>query len=146
MIIKETLVKDVMRTPVITISSDAGLDRALLMMQSQRIRHLPVVEDGMLVGIISSRELRLSMLETEGPAGAPKGYYLPALRKVRESMVPKVLTALPAMPLANAAIIMSERKIGALPVVEPGTKKVVGIITDADMLRLLAKILKQKGT
>src|SRR5260221_9428287 len=106
-----------MRTPVITISQEAGLDRALLIMRSQRIRHLPVLDDaGEMVGIISDRDLRLSMLEMEGPASAPKGYYLPALTKVKNVMITTVFSATPTMPLANAATIMSERKLGALPV------------------------------
>lgn len=144
--LKEASVSDHMRTPAVTISAEAGLDRALLIMRSQRIRHIPVVEDGVMIGVVSDRDLRLSMLEMEqGPSGAPKGYYLPALTKVRSVMVTNVLTASPAMPLANAATIMSERKIGCLPVVDPSTRKVIGIITETDMLRLLAKLLKQKG-
>jgi acetoin utilization protein AcuB len=144
---KEALVKDHMRTPVLTISAEAGLDRAMLIMRSQRVRHLPVVEDDhKMVGLISDRDLRLSMQEMEqGPSGAPKGYYLPALTKVRSVMVTNVMTATPDMPLANAATIMSERKIGALPVVDTSSKQVVGIITETDMLRLLTKLLKQKG-
>lgn len=136
-----------MRAPVITISSEAGLDRALLIMRTQRIRHLPVVDEAHnLIGLISDRDLRLSMQEIEqGPSGAPKGYYLPALTKIKTVMVANVLTAGPDMPLANAATIMSERKIGALPVLEPGSRKLAGIITESDLLRLLVKILKQKG-
>ena len=145
--VKEAVVKDVMRAPVITISAEAGLDRALLIMRTQRIRHLPVVDENhALIGLISDRDLRLSMQEMEqGPAGAPKGYYLPALTKVKNCMVTNVLTAAPDMPLTNAATIMSEKKIGALPVLEPGSKKLAGIITESDLLRLLVKILKQKG-
>jgi acetoin utilization protein AcuB len=146
-LLKETLVKEHMRSPVFTVASEAGLDRALSIMRMQRIRHLPAVEDGQMVGIISDRDLRLSMVEMEqGPAGAPKGYFLPALTKVKTVMIKNVLTAYPDMPLANVAIIMSERKIGALPVLEPGSKKLVGIITESDLLRLLVKFLKQKGS
>src|ERR1700748_2903393 len=103
------LVKDFMRSPVITISVEAGLDRALMIMRTQRIRHLPVVDDsGQMVGLISDRDLRMSMLEMEqGPSGAPKGYYLPALTKVSTVMVESVLTTNPEMPLANAVTIMS---------------------------------------
>jgi acetoin utilization protein AcuB len=145
---KDLFVKDLMRSPVFTISADAGLDRALTIMRTQRIRHLPVVEEtGQMAGLISDRDLRLSMQEFEqGPSGSPKGYYLPALTKIRAVMVSNVLTATPDMPLANAATIMSERKIGCLPVLDPGTKKVAGIITESDMLRLLSRMLKQKGT
>lgn len=140
------VVKDHMRSPVITISAEAGLDRAMLIMRTQRIRHLPVVNEAHeLLGLISDRDLRLSMQEMEqGPSGAPKGYYLPALTKVRNVMVTNVLTAAADMPLSNAATIMSERKIGALPVLDQN-KKIVGIITESDLLRLLVKILKQKG-
>lgn len=141
-------VKDFMRTPVVTISSEAGLDRALMIMRTQRIRHLPVVDDnGQMVGLISDRDLRLSMLEMEqGPGGAPKGYYLPALTKVSSVMVSNVLTASPEMLLANAATVMSERKYGCLPVVDLATKKCVGIVTETDMLRLLASMLKKKNS
>ncbi len=143
----EQLVKDLMRTPVVTIASDAGLDRALLMMRSQRIRHLPVVENGMMVGLISDRDLRLSMVEMEqGPGGAPKGYYLPALTKVKTVMITNVVTAQPEMPLSKAATIMSERKFGALPVLESDGRRPIGIITETDMLRLLARMLIQKGS
>ena len=142
-----SLVKDYMRSPAVTISSEAGLDRALMIMRTQRIRHLPVVNDnGAMVGLISDRDLRLSMLEVEqGPGGAPKGYYLPALTKVTAVMVTNVLTASPDMPLANAATIMSERKFGCLPVVDPVSKKPIGIITETDMLRLLSALLKRKA-
>ena len=137
-----------MRTPVVTISEEAGLDRALMIMRTQRIRHLPVVnDDGAMVGLISDRDLRLSMLELEqGPGGAPKGYYLPALTKVSTVMITQVMTASPDMPLANAATVMSERKFGCLPVVEAATKKVVGIVTETDMLRLLSSMLKKRAT
>jgi len=142
-----SLVKEYMRAPAITISAEAGLDRALMIMRTQRIRHLPVVDDnGAMIGLISDRDLRLSMLEMEqGPGGAPKGYYLPALTKVTAVMVTNVLTASPEMPLSNAATIMSERKFGCLPVVDAASKKPIGIITETDMLRLLASMLKKKA-
>jgi len=141
------LVRDYMRSPCVTISAEAGLDRALMIMRTQRIRHLPVVdESGAMVGLISDRDLRLSMLEMEqGPSGAPKGYYLPALTKVTTVMVTNVLTASPEMPLANAATIMSERKFGCLPVLDSSSKKPLGIVTETDMLRLLSSILKKKA-
>jgi acetoin utilization protein AcuB len=135
-----------MRAPVITISEEAGLDRALMIMRTQRIRHLPVVdESGQMLGLLSDRDLRMSMVEMEqGPGGAPIGYYLPALTKVRAVMIANVVTASPDMPLANAATVMSERKFGCLPVVDSETRKPIGIVTETDMLRLLASLLKKK--
>jgi acetoin utilization protein AcuB len=138
----EALVRDIMRKPVFTIASEAGLDRAMLIMRQQRIRHLPVVEDGKLVGMISDRDLRLSMEELEqGPSHAPKGYFLPALTKVKTAMVTSVMVAVPDMPLIRAATLMSEKKFGCLPVVDE-ERRPVGIVTETDMLRLLVRILK----
>jgi acetoin utilization protein AcuB len=144
---KAPVVKDHMHSPALTISAEAGLDRAMLIMRTQHIRHLPVVDDDhKLVGIISSRDLRMSMIEMEkGPAGTGKGYYLPALTKVRTVMAASVVKAHPDMPLSEAATIMSELKIGALPVVDPTGERVIGIITETDLLRLLVKMLKEKG-
>lgn len=142
----EPLIKDYMHTPVFTIASEAGLDRALLIMRKQHVRHLPVVENGHMVGIISDRDLRMSMQEMEqGPAGAPKGYYLPALKKVKGVMNAQVLTVCPDMTVAEAAGMMSDKKLGALPVVERGTDKLVGMITETDLLRLLVTMLKEKS-
>jgi CBS domain-containing protein len=142
----KTLIKDHMRSPVLTVSAEAGLDRALQIMRTRRIRHLPVVDDAqMMVGFISARDLRMSMEEMEkGPAGAPKGYYLPALKKVKSVMTTAVATVTPETPLWQAAEIMSEKKFGALPVVEPGTAKLVGMISETDMLHILVKMLRER--
>jgi len=139
------LVKDLMRTPVITIAPDAGLDRALVMMRSQRVRHLPVVENGALVGILTDRDLRLSMIEMEGPQNAPKGLYLPALTQVRSAMKSSVFIVLPEDTVAYAAKLMSTNKVGGLPVLEKkGSHMVIGILTETDMLKLLSKLLTEK--
>jgi acetoin utilization protein AcuB len=134
-------VKDYMRAPVISISPEAGLDRALVIMRTQRIRHLPVVDKHVLVGLITSRDLKLSMVEEAGPDHAPKGLYLPALTKINDIMKKDLLTASPTDPLDRAARVMSERKIGCLPVIEEKTRHLVGIITESDLLRLLVTLL-----
>lgn len=139
------LVEQLMRTPVITIAPDAGLDRALVMMRTQRIRHLPVVDKGELVGIITDRDLRLSMLEMEGPQNAPKGLYLPALTKVRAVMKTAVHTVSTGDSVQLAAKAMCDHKIGGLPVLERGSRRLAGILTESDMLRLLSKILTEKN-
>ena len=138
------LVKDIMRTNVFTISPDAGLDRALVIMSSKHIRHLPVIEGDEMVGLISDRDLRLSMVEQAGPAKAPKGMFLPALTKVRAIMKKEVLTAAPDDKLLAATRLMSEKKIGCLPVLLPGTKKLAGIVTETDLLAELVKLLEEK--
>lgn len=136
-------VQEIMRTPVVSIAPEAGLDRALVMMRTQRIRHLPVVQDGKLVGIVTDRDLRLSMVEKDGPQSAPKGLYLPALTKIKTIMVEDVKTITAIDTVGDAANLMSKYKIGCLPVVEGSSKHIVGIVTETDMLRVLAQLLTE---
>lgn len=137
------LVKELMRSTVFTIAPDAGLDRALVIMNSKRIRHLPVVENEVMVGLISNRDLHLSMVEESGPQNAPKGMYLPALTKIRKIMKSEVLTVKPDDSVLDAVRIMCEKKIGCLPVLsEEG--RLVGIVTETDLLQLLERLLQEK--
>jgi acetoin utilization protein AcuB len=138
------VVGEIMRTHVYSISPEAGLDRALVIMQQQRIRHLPVVEHQKVVGIFSSRDLRLALINEQAPNEAPKGIYLPALTKVRERMIGEVSTVYAHTRIQEAATLMSAKKIGCLPVID-ADRKLVGIVTESDMLRLLCKVLEERG-
>lgn len=137
------LVKDLMHTAVLTIAPDAGLDRALVIMNAKRIRHLPVVENNKMVGLISNRDLHLSMVEQTGPQNAPKGMYLPALTKIRAVMKKDVLTLKPENTVFEAARLMSDKKIGCLPVIN-ADGSLAGILTETDLLQLLVKLIQEK--
>lgn len=137
------LVRELMRTTVFTIAPDAGLDRALVIMNTKRIRHLPVVENGKVVGLISNRDLRLSMVEQSGPQNAPKGMYLPALTKIRSVMKGDIVSIKPDASLFDAAQLMCEKRIGCLPVLDD-SGQLVGIVTETDLLQLLVKLLQEK--
>jgi acetoin utilization protein AcuB len=137
------LVKDLMHAAVLTIAPDAGLDRALVIMNTKRIRHLPVVENGKMIGLVSNRDLHLSMVEESGPQKAPKGMYLPALTKIRAVMKKDVLTVKPDDTLFDAARVMCEKKIGCLPVLN-ADGSLAGILTETDLLQLLVKLLQEK--
>jgi len=137
------LVKELMRSTVFTIAPDAGLDRALVIMNSKRIRHLPVVENGAMVGLISNRDLHMSMVEQSGPQNQPKGMYLPALTKVRTVMKKDVLTVKPDAELLDAVRMMCDKKIGCLPVLGDGGE-LAGIVTETDLLQLLERLLQEK--
>jgi acetoin utilization protein AcuB len=107
-------------------------------MQSRRIRHLPVVEGDRLVGIVTDRDLRTALpspLQKEGPAA----WEVLSGTRVGEVMTKEVISAIPEMPMEDAAEIMLTRRIGALPVVHQG--KLVGIITVTDVLRAFAETL-----
>jgi len=141
-------VRDAMTRSPITIDPDAALETAAAVMREREIRHLPVVDDaGRLVGILSDRDVR-------GVVLAPVlGQYLsPAARKslerisvalrdvrVRDAMTWDHLAIEPGAPLAQAAALMFEARVGSLPVVEAGV--LVGIVTERDVLKALAVLL-----
>ncbi len=135
-----------MRSPAVTISPEAGLDRALTIMKTKTIRHLPVVEDNKLVGVITDRDLRLAMesMDMKGPENAPKGPYLPALKKVRTIMNSEVITVDTSETVIATVKLMNAKKVGGLPVLKEGTREVAGIVTASDLLSLLQSLLEGK--
>ncbi|GAA6746551.1 acetoin utilization AcuB family protein [Thermus brockianus] len=126
------LVKDVMRSPVVTVGPDATLEEAYRLLLERGIRHLPVVAEGRLLGIVTDRDIRLatSHLNPKGPC--------PTCALVAEVMIKEVVTAHPLDPVEEAARVMRERKIGSLPVLEEGA--LVGIVTGIDLLDALLKL------
>ncbi len=122
------LVKDIMKRPVITIGPQATLREAHQLMWERGIRHLPVVDEGRLVGILTDRDIRLA-------TSVLKPNPLSCDAKVYEVMKRPVLTADPLDPVEDAARLMREEKVGCLPVVEG--KELVGIITGIDLLDAL---------
>ncbi len=145
-------VKEVMTRDPLTIDPEAPLGTAMDVMRRKRIRHLPVVDDaGRLLGIITDRDLRQA---TFAPAlaehlslGAQRrlrgiGQALEDLR-VKHAMTWVVVTTDPEATIARAAVVMFERRIGSLPVVEDG--KLVGILTERDLLLALARELPDTG-
>lgn len=117
-------VRDLMVSPVLTINPEEQASTALSRMKRRRIRHLVVVEDESVAGVISERDLG-------GPSPAP------ANRTVRELMTPDVSSATPGTRLADAAKLMMERQIGCLPVLDRG--RLVGIVTATDVLDELGR-------
>ena len=93
-------------------------------------------EHGRLVGIVSQRDLFQSALLRALGYGSRARDSVPASVVVKEVMTGEVKTTTPGAPLADAARLMYERKIGCLPVVEDGA--LVGILTEGDFVRLAA--------
>lgn len=122
-----------MTRTVVTIRRDATATTAWALMKVRHFRHLPVVDDrGRLVGIVSDRDL------TQVPfTPTPAGQAVPTGMPVERIMTAVVVSVRPDDDIAEAARLMSEHKIGALPVVENG--RLVGIVTEIDLLRMLAQ-------
>lgn len=135
MISKNLLVRDVMTKEVVTLERNEKLSVADDVMRLGRIRHLPVVDDEQnLAGIVSQRDLFHSgLLRALGYGSHAKERALDLL-VLKEAMKTEVVTVTPSAPLAEAAKLMLERKIGSLVVVEG--KKIVGILTESDFVKL----------
>jgi acetoin utilization protein AcuB len=125
------LVRDIMRSPIVSVSTDTTLEDAYRTMREKGIRHLPVLEGGELAGVITDRDLRLA---TSALAPSP---FAPGSR-VSGVMSRRPLTADPFDPVEDAARVMREQKIGCLPVVEEG--RLIGIVTGLDLLDALIRM------
>ncbi|HEX7703488.1 MAG TPA: CBS domain-containing protein [Kofleriaceae bacterium] len=115
-----------------TIRKDATMAQAHTMMRAHAIRHLPVLDGGALVGIVSERDLHL--IETL-PGGDP------AVVTVEEAMVSDIHTAEPDDAVDIVVDHMAERKQGSAVVVDRHGA-VLGIFTTIDALRVLADVLR----
>jgi acetoin utilization protein AcuB len=122
-----------MTRTVVTIRRDTTATTAWALMKVRRLRHLPVVDEkGRVVGMVSDRDLtRVPFTPTRA------GQAVPTSTPVERVMTAVVVTVRPDDDIAEAARLMWERKIGALPVVE--NDRLVGILSELDLMRMLSK-------
>ena len=126
-------IRDLMAQNPATLDRNETLDIPDAIMNLGRIRHMPVVEDGKVVGILSQRDLFRSALIVALGFGRRTTSALIKTIRVKEVMTKPVITITPEMPITDAARLMIEKKIGCLPVVE--NDKLIGLITETDILR-----------
>lgn len=127
------LIQDVMSHPARTVPSTMSLADAYRLMHERDLRHLPVVDEGRLVGVVTDRDLRLVTSSLH-----PHPFERTAA--VGEIMSKDLVTATPLDPVEEAARQMRRRKIGCLPVVEEDEEEVVGIVTGTDLLDALMRL------
>ncbi len=133
-------VRDIMSTDVITLAEDDTLADARTCMERGRVRHLPVVREGKLVGLVTHRDLLAASFSVFAEVSEREEHRLFARIPVRELMHDAV-TVSPPTSVREAARILLDNKFGCLPVVEDdGT--LVGIITEADFLNLTVRMLE----
>jgi acetoin utilization protein AcuB len=131
------LVSDVMQAAVLTITPKTSLPEALRLVQHRGIRHLPVVEDDRLVGIVSDRDLKRAMASSATSLERHELRYLLDTVTVDEIRTRAVITIGRMFPIEEAARIMVKEKVSALPVTEQG--RLVGIVTETDVLELFVR-------
>jgi len=133
-------VRDVMTPNPITVEEDVSFQDALKLIRDKGIRRLPVVDgEGRLVGIITEKDLLYASPSKATSLDVWELNYLLSKLKVKDLMTRNVVTVSDDLPIEEAAKIMADRKIGGLPVLRDG--KLVGIITETDIFRVLLKLL-----
>lgn len=137
---KPKLVHDIMTGKVTTLNHDAKLLEAVLLMRSSGYRHLPVVNGGRLVGLLSDRDVQRaspSMFAKMTPDEYNRIFETTPVEKV---MAREPVAVTPKTPVAEVVQMMHEQKFGSVPVVEEDNK-LVGIVTTTDLLGLLSSLL-----
>ncbi|HSF29795.1 MAG TPA: CBS domain-containing protein [Candidatus Tectomicrobia bacterium] len=131
-------VKDIMAKEVTTLGRNDSLDLADDVMSLGRIRHLPVIDEGRVVGLVSQRDLFKSALATALGYGETAQRKLLKTLRVKEVMSEPAVTIGPEATIKEAVRLMLEKKIGCLPVVQGHT--LVGIVTETDLLRYVVDL------
>jgi CBS domain-containing protein len=125
-------VRDLMTPAPLTISPETSVHAASRLMQDQRIGHLPVCEDGRLVGLLSERDLRLVLPSPATSLAAHELHYLLERLTVAEIMTRFPVTIGPDHTVTEAASRMLAHHVHALPVTE--NRRLVGILTRTHLL------------
>lgn len=134
---EDAIVRNIMMGSPVTLRPEDTLDLANDVISLGRIRHIPIVEDGKLVGVVSARDLI-------GPAASQifgvKQKTKSALLKtvlIKEIMKKRLITVEPETDIKEAAHLMADHKVGCLPVLKEGS--LVGLVTTTDVLRYMSK-------
>jgi CBS domain-containing membrane protein len=134
------LVRDLMSGTVVTLTRGQSLPLARELMAMKRLRHLPVVdEDGLLVGLVTHRDLLAAAVSSLAPLSEEDRAELQFKIPVARAMSEHVWTISPDAPADAAARLMLDHRIGCLPVTEG--RRLVGIITEADLVEAAAILL-----
>jgi acetoin utilization protein AcuB len=125
------LVQDVMQHPVVSAEPSTTIAEAYRTMHDRSIRHLPVVDDGELVGVVTDRDLRYVTSQLHPSP-------MEAETAVQEVMTEGVVTAGPLDPVEEAARLLRKRRIGCLPVLDGD--ELVGIVTVTNLLDAIIRL------
>ena len=123
---------DIMTTPVLKLAPTEPASDALALMRDEGVRHAPVVEGNLILGIVSERDL-----------GGPHGGLVRKNRTVRDLMKTEPALGAPEMSVTDAVVLVRERHIGCLPIVDAG--RLLGIVTRSNLLAALADIRRTRS-
>ncbi|UCH06566.1 MAG: CBS domain-containing protein [Deltaproteobacteria bacterium] len=129
-------VKDIMTMNVVTIPSNTSISDAKRIMEAHRIRRLPVVDRGKLVGMVTEHRLEAYTPSKATTLSVWEIGYLLGNTPVKDIMEKNVVTVTPDMTVEEVLALAQEKAVGALPVLEDG--RVVGIVTTNDFFYKIA--------
>ena len=136
-------VRDIMGKNVVRISVSERLSTVEDIMTLGHVRHMPVVQGGKLVGVVSERDLlRASLSVLSEHRGAERRAFLHVVEIARVMSAPPIVIG-PDATIDEAARVMAEKKIGCLPVVDGD--HLLGMVTETDVLRAVAGIGPEEG-
>ncbi len=133
------LVRKWMSEKVFTIDESASLSEAINILKKNKIRRIPVLKKGKLVGIVSDRDLKEASPSKATSLDIWEIHYLLSKIKVKDIMTKNPITVSPENTLEYAAILMFDNKIGGLPVID-NEKNLAGILTEQDVFKALINI------
>lgn len=135
-------IEDRMTRDPVTIRPDQTIGEALVLMFEHDIRHLPVVEHGKVVGMVSDRDIRQRLGKASLAARHREEERRQLRLPVREIMTTHLYTVEKTTPLADGVKLMVEHKIGAVPVVD-SKQRVIGIFSELDALRYCLYLIER---
>lgn len=137
-------VHDLMTPNPVTVTSRASVAEVWDLMREREIRHVPVVDDGALVGMLSDRDLAhfdmARLLTVEGAEALRRELATPVVG----IMSPDVISVSPEADLSEVVDLLVEHRVGAVPVVRSETGEVIGILSYIDVLRGLRELLEDE--
>jgi len=141
---KTQLVREWMTPNPICATPDMTLPEAHKIMSEKRIRRLPIVKDGKLVGIVTQGDVRGAQPSEATTLSIFELNYLLSKLTLDRIMTPAPVTIRPDETVYDAARLMLQKKIAGLPVVDG--ERVVGILTESDIFRMIVRLWEQEAT
>lgn len=129
------LVEEVMERDVVTVSPTSTIEEALKLLQQQRVRHLPIIDENQqVIGIVSDRDVRDAISTFINPKNTNVGLN----SEIQTIMSHPVITVHPLDFVEDIARIFYDEEFASLPVVSDN--KLVGIVTEREMLYTLIQL------
>ncbi|GAA4244216.1 CBS domain-containing protein [Winogradskyella psychrotolerans] len=134
------LISTIMSTDIIALNREDDLERAELLFKRHKIRHIPVVNEGVIIGMLSYTDLlRISFADAVDETETEIETLVYNMFTIDQVMAKNVVTIPSDATIKEVAKILAEKEFHALPVVDKG--RLVGIVTTTDLINYLLKQL-----